>query len=156
LGSKLYSDPSVNSVYTVRIFVKNTGIATVSLFSASGILLGTQTNLDVGTGPFYLILGQREGGPNVAGANVATWKNVSLTLSAPAPVLAPITIINGTVTLAWSAVAGATYQAQYTTTLSPAQWNNLGSPITSTGIRSTTVDFPGSDPQRFYRVVVIP
>lgn len=156
LGNKLYSDPSVNSLSTVQIFIEDTGIATVSLFSASGVLLGVQSDLDVGIGPFYLILGQREGGPNVVGANAATWKNVSLTQSAPAPVLAPITWTDGMVTLAWSAVAGATYQAQYTTDLSSAQWNDLGPPITANGVLVTTTDSPGSDQQRFYRVVLMP
>jgi hypothetical protein len=156
LGNKLYSDPSINSQYTVQIFIEDTGVAAVSLLSSSGVTLGVQANLYVGTGPFYLILGQREGGPNVAGANVATWKNVSVTPSAPAPVLAPPTWTNGTLTLAWSAVAGATYQAQYTTALSPAQWNDLGPPVTATTSLVTATDSPGPDLQRFYRVVVIP
>jgi hypothetical protein len=156
LGNKLYLDPGVNSLYTIRIFIENTGLATISLFSDSGDLLGLQSNLDVGAGPFYVILGQREGGPNLVGPNVATWKNVSLTPSAPAPALAPLTWNDGTVTLAWSAVAGATYQAQYTTTLSPAQWNNLGPPVTATSALAATTDFPGPGSQRFYRVVVTP
>ena len=155
LGYNLYSDPSTNSEYTIQMFVENSGVAAVTLFSSNGIVLGVQSNLDVGTGPFYLILGQREGGPNVPGPNVATWENVSLISPGPAPVLAPVIYTNGTLALAWSAVAGATYQAQYTTTLAPTQWNNLGPPITANAPEVTVMDTP-SGTQRFYRVVMLP
>ncbi|HWF18436.1 MAG TPA: hypothetical protein VG754_04180 [Verrucomicrobiae bacterium] len=155
LGDNLYSNPSINAQYTIQIFVENTGIATVSLFSSGGIL-GVQSNLNLGTGPFHLILGQREGGPIVSGQNIATWKNVSLTSLAPAPVLAPMMWTNGMPLISWTAVAGATYQAQYTSALSPAQWNDLGPPITAASSVVTVTDAPASDAQRFYRVVLMP
>jgi hypothetical protein len=155
LGDDLYSDPSTNSQYTLQIFVEATGVATVSLYSSNGAVLGVQSGLNVGTGPFYLILGQREGGPRVPGANVATWKDVFIAPIAPAPVLSPVTWVNGTPTLAWSAVSGATYQVQYTTTLAPAQWIALGPPITATTSMASTTDAPASDSQRFYRVVLL-
>jgi hypothetical protein len=59
-----------------------------------------------------------------------------------------------TLTLAWSAVAGATYQAQYTDTLTRAQWNNLGSPVTATNSLVKITDTPNT--QRFYRVALMP
>jgi len=155
LGNKLYSNPSTNTQNTVQIFIASTGIAAVSLISSNGSILGAQSNLDVGPGPFYLILGQREGGPNVPGTNVATWKNASITPAAPAPVLAPVIWTNGTLTLRWTAVIGAKYQAQYTTVLSPAQWNDLGSPFIATTALGTSTD-SSTDDQRFYRVVLHP
>ncbi len=155
LGNKLYTDPTTNLQYTVKVFIEDTGFAAVSLFSSNNALLGVQNSLYVGTGPFYLILGQREGGPNVLGPNIATWKNVTVTPLAPAPVLAPLTWNNGTPTLAWNAVAGATYQVQYTTNLSPAQWNNLGPPVKTNTSLVTITDYP-TDSQRFYRVVLMP
>jgi hypothetical protein len=63
--------------------------------------------------------------------------------------------MDGTVTLAWSAKVGHTYQVQYTTDLSQSTWNNLTNVTASswTGIASVSV---GTDPQRFYRVVLLP
>jgi hypothetical protein len=156
LGNNLYSDPSVNSQYTVQLFIDGTGGASVSLYAANGATLGIQSGLQVGTGPFYVILGQREGGPKTPGANVALWRNASLVLLAPAPVLNPIASTNGMFTLGWKAVVGAKYQVQYTTGLSSAQWNNLGAPATATSSFLTRSDFPDADPQRFYRVIAVP
>jgi hypothetical protein len=153
LGTALDSDPSTNAPYGIQIFVESTGVATVALYGANGAQLGEETNMVVGTGPFFVILGQREGEPAEAGANVACWENVSVIPLAPAPVLAPPTLTNGTLTLAWSAVAGATYQAQYTGDLSAAQWNDLGPPLTATNSLLTVTDTPNT--QRFYRVVLV-
>jgi hypothetical protein len=155
LGNNLYSDPKTNSPYTLQLFVERTGLAAVSLSSSNGASLAVQSHLNIGTGPFYVILGQREGGPIAPGANLATWKNVSVVPLAPAPVLAPITVANGKVTLVWSAVAGATYQLQYTTALSPAQWNNFGAAVTAGATRVTELDSTSIDAQRFYRVIVM-
>jgi hypothetical protein len=157
LGSQIYSDPSTNAPETIQIFVENTGVAAVALYAASGAELGVIDNMEVGAGPFYIILGQREGEPAQAGANVAAWKNVSVTPLAPAPVLAPATLLpNGSLILAWSAVAGATYQAQYTGDLTAAQWNNLGSPLTASTSLASITDTPAPNTQRFYRVVLMP
>jgi hypothetical protein len=156
LGTQLYSDPSTNVANTFQIYIEETGVAAVALYAASGVELGVKTNMQVGTGPFFVILGQREGEPSVEGANVATWENVSVVPQAPAPVLAPATLTNGTLTLTWSTVAGATYQAQYSGSLAPAQWNNLGSSITATNSSATTTDTPAPNTQRFYRVVLMP
>jgi len=156
LGNNLYSDPSTNSLYTIQIFVQSSGIATVALFSSTGAALGVQSGLNVGTGPFYLVLGQREGGPRVPGANVATWKNASLTPLTPAPVLTSITWTGRTVTLGWTAVVGAAYEVQYATAISPALWKEVGPPVTATTSLMTATDSPFPDPQRFYRVIVLP
>jgi hypothetical protein len=154
LGNNLYSDPNTNSPYTLQLFVERNGLAAVTLSSSNGATLGVQYHMIIGAGPFYIVLGQREGGPIVPGPNVATWKNVSVVPMAPAPVLAPVTLANGKVILIWSAVAGATYQLQYASALSPAQWNNLGAPVTASTTHVTTLD-SGSDAQRFYRVALM-
>ena len=156
LGSQLYSDPSTNAPETIQIFVENTGVAAVALYAASGAELGVKINMEVGAGPFYIILGQREGEPAQAGANVAAWENASVTPLAPAPVLAPATLLaNGTLILAWSAVAGATYQPQDIGDLTATQWNNLGSPFTASTSLATATDTPAPNTQRFYRVVLM-
>ncbi len=66
--------PALNTVYQIRMSVDALGGATVSIASR-GVVLGSLTNLQPGTGPFYLVLGQRIGNA-VTGSQVAYWKNV--------------------------------------------------------------------------------
>ena len=70
------------------------------------------------------------------------------------PVFDSITQIAGTVTLVWSAVAGQSYQLQYSTNLTQTNWTDLGGAITATNGTMTASDSPGSGPQKFYRVVL--
>jgi hypothetical protein len=67
-----------------------------------------------------------------------------------------ITPVAGTFALTWSAVAGQPYQLQYKTNLSQTVWTNLGAVITATDATVTVSDDGLSDPQRFYRLVVLP
>lgn len=60
------------------------------------------------------------------------------------------------VTLTWGATAGQSYQVQYCTDLTLTNWMNLGTPIIATEARATASDVVGPDPQRFYRVVLVP
>ncbi|MGA2751333.1 MAG: choice-of-anchor tandem repeat GloVer-containing protein [Verrucomicrobiota bacterium] len=59
---------------------------------------------------------------------------------------------NGMISLAWSAVAGQTYQVQYTTDLTHPNWLNLGGPILAGGPALNITDFLTAS-QRFYRVL---
>lgn len=68
-----------NTEYTINITVNANGTATVSVLQSDGTLSGGASNLQPGTGPFYLVLGQREGLPfNGPGPNVAYWGSVSV------------------------------------------------------------------------------
>jgi uncharacterized repeat protein (TIGR03803 family) len=67
---------------------------------------------------------------------------------------APTLLPNGTIVLAWSTVAGQTYQLQSVTNLASTNWVNLGSPILANSAVTTTSDVIGSNSQRFYRVVL--
>jgi BON domain/Glycosyl hydrolase family 12 len=72
-----YAHPALGVPYTIDISAKEDGVFLVSLSSGS-VTLATKS-LPVGTGPFYLILGQAEGWPNTEGTqNVAVWRFVSL------------------------------------------------------------------------------
>jgi hypothetical protein len=75
---------------------------------------------------------------------------------APPPVLQPVVQAPGSLTLAWSAVTGLTYQVQYTTNLFPVNWSNLGSATVATNSTMTASDFTEPDGQRFYRVALLP
>lgn len=57
---------------------------------------------------------------------------------------------------AWSAVPGFTYQVQYATNLGTPNWLNLGGPIAATNISSWMIDPINPEPQRFYRLIVLP
>jgi hypothetical protein len=74
----------------------------------------------------------------------------------PSPVFQSAAMAGGSLTLTWSAVAGATYQLQYTTNLNLLNWTNLGAPITAVSGAIVTSDANGAQPQRFYRVVLTP
>jgi trimeric autotransporter adhesin len=75
---------------------------------------------------------------------------------APPPVFQPVVLAAGSLTLAWSAITGLTYQLQYTTNFSQANWSNLGSATVATDSMMSASDSTGPDGQRFYRVVLLP
>jgi hypothetical protein len=69
-----------NTEYAINISVAANGSATVNIVQTNGTLSGSVSNLQPGVGPFYLVLGQREGLPfNGPGPNVAYWGSVSVT-----------------------------------------------------------------------------
>jgi hypothetical protein len=71
------------------------------------------------------------------------------------PAFQSIGLTNNIITLTWTTTASQQYQIQYKTALTPAGWNNLGSPITATGATTSTTD-PLASSQRYYRVVWLP
>ena len=70
----------------------------------------------------------------------------------PAPVFQSADAVNGRITLAWSAIAGQSYQVQFTTNLSSGMWANLGGTSLATNQIGTATDVTGQDAARFYRV----
>ena len=72
------------------------------------------------------------------------------------PVFKAATVTNGTLTLTWSTDVGSTYQLQYKSEVNSANWVDLGSPILATGSTLSATDSVANDPQRFYRVAVLP
>ena len=78
-------------------------------------------------------------------------------LSVPMPaVFTAITLTNCTATLTWKAVAGQTYQSQYSTNLAQPNWAGLGKSIVASSGSMTTTDPDASSQQRYYRVVLFP
>jgi subtilisin-like proprotein convertase family protein len=60
----------------------------------------------------------------------------------------------GSLTFTWTAPAGQTFQVQYSDTL-PANWQDLGSPVTSASGIFTFTAPPGGGSQRFFRLLRI-
>ena len=77
-----------------------------------------------------------------------------LSLPPPPPVFQMLTQTGSTLTLAWSAARGQTYQLQYQTNLHATNWITLVS-LTATNATATASDTMNASPQRFYRVVLL-
>lgn len=70
--------PAFNSTYQVTIKVDAEGTALAIVEDLAGTVLSTVSNLQPGTGPFYLVLGQRIGDART-GSQVADWSHVTVT-----------------------------------------------------------------------------
>jgi uncharacterized repeat protein (TIGR03803 family) len=73
----------------------------------------------------------------------------------PPPKFLTATTAGTTLTLTWSATVGQNYQMLYKTNLNQAVWNNLNS-VNATNSTMTTLDAVGSDPERFYLILLLP
>jgi hypothetical protein len=110
LQTDMVANPAINIPYQLAISVTQGGAASLSV-SSGGTVLGTATGT-VGTGPFYVILGQWEGLPYTVGPNIADWQSIQVTAGVtgasggeyigkietfdPAPMVAPQLIQFGT------------------------------------------------------------
>jgi uncharacterized repeat protein (TIGR03803 family) len=74
----------------------------------------------------------------------------------PAPVFQNISAEGNGITLTWSSVAGQTYQVVYAANLNQPTWNTVGPSVLATSSSTTTLDVPGSDQSRFYRIELLP
>jgi hypothetical protein len=74
----------------------------------------------------------------------------------PTPEFQSVTLTNDAIAFTWSTVSSLTYQVQYTIDLTQTNWTNLGSSLTATDVTLSASDPIGLDPQRFYRVALIP
>jgi hypothetical protein len=72
--------------------------------------------------------------------------------SRPQMVMQEPEISGNSIILRWNSVPGHTYQLQYATDLTIANWQDLGQPLTANDTMASAVDTPGTDLVRFYRV----
>jgi hypothetical protein len=77
-------------------------------------------------------------------------------MTVPAPSFQSITTVSNNFNLTWSAWAGLVYQIQYTTDLKAPAWQNLGPPITATNSVILYSDLLPPNPQRYYRISLLP
>jgi hypothetical protein len=73
----------------------------------------------------------------------------------PKPVFQSVTRTTNTTGLTWSTLTGLAYQLQYTASMTPTNWINLGGTITANGSTLSAADATTAT-QRFYRVLVLP
>jgi hypothetical protein len=82
--------------------------------------------------------------------------SLSLGSVSPPPVLHMPIQSGNKLTLTWSALPGRAYQVQFNTDLTQTNWTNLGTAFTATNTTAFASDTLGADPQRFYRIVLLP
>jgi uncharacterized repeat protein (TIGR03803 family) len=96
-------------------------------------------------------------GTTASGGDTGNGTVFRFSLSSPAaPAFEAITQSGNTLILSWNASVGKIYQLQFKTNLNQATWQNLGAATPATNALMTTRDFSGADPQRFYRLELMP
>ena len=136
--------------------VSNSNFGTVFEMTANGALANLYSFSDAF--PYAgLVLGNDGNyyGTTYGGAVLPDGAIFRITIPA-APVIQSITRSGNTVALAWSAVIGQSYQVQYSTGAAPANWQNVGDPVTATSVTGTILDTNASDGERVYRVAMLP
>ncbi|HXR47688.1 MAG TPA: kelch repeat-containing protein [Candidatus Limnocylindrales bacterium] len=73
-----------------------------------------------------------------------------------APAFQALAKSGGSVNFTWTAISGLSYQLQYKTNLIQTSWINLGGVINATTNTVTATDAAPTDPQRFYRIEMLP
>jgi len=74
----------------------------------------------------------------------------------PPPMFQSVSATGAMLLLTWSATVGETYQMLYKTNLVQVNWMNLGPTVIATNTLMTTLDVIGPDPQKFYRIQLLP
>jgi hypothetical protein len=72
------------------------------------------------------------------------------------PVIEAIEVVEGFVTLRWSAMANGVYRLQYQDEVGGTNWMDALPDVTATGATATGTNFAGDQPLRFYRVLLVP
>jgi hypothetical protein len=72
------------------------------------------------------------------------------------PFILSITANEGAAAITWSSIAGRTYRVQYKNNLTDANWTDLSPDVTATGVTASKTDNVGTQPRRFYQVVLLP
>ncbi len=74
----------------------------------------------------------------------------------PPPVILDIKLLEGAVTIQWSAVTGQSYRVEYKDNFNGTNWSPIGSNIVATETTARATDAVGDVSQRLYRVALLP
>jgi hypothetical protein len=149
--------------YLLSFWLKNPSGGTPNQFLASwnGTTVYNQSNLGATgwTNLQYIVTATTNGTTLQFGArNDPAYfglDDISITPVPPAIFQTAFATSNAIV-FSWSTLAGLAYQLQVNTNLLQSAWVNLGGPITASGSTLWSTNAIGSDPSRFYRVLVLP
>jgi hypothetical protein len=89
-------------------------------------------------------------------AGNATNCSVLVIVSCLPPAFQTVSQADGLITFSWNAITGRVYQLQYQTDLVQTGWTDMGAPVTAADSTLSASDAIAPDPQRFYRVVLMP
>ena len=130
-------------------------------FTVAGLARSSGTNDGFGSavrfnGPFGIAV---DGNTNVYVADSVNNLIRGTPLSNPPPAPAVVKLVKqktsgSAMTLSWSALAGHTYQVQYKTNINQAVWVSLPAVTMTNSAGDISVPI-GTDPQRYYRVVLL-
>ena len=113
-GVVIYPTPALDTWYTITLAVDATGDTNVALTGATGATLVSKSVSGLGSGPFYVLLAQREGLPYTIGPNMAVWSQIQVLSGAGAagPAINPGGVVN-VASYATGAVAPGSIAAVY-------------------------------------------
>jgi len=153
----LYGTTGIGGVGYTGIISQGPGQGTVFKMTPAGALtvLFEFTNNEV---PFGGLIQASDGdlyGTTSGGGAYGAGTVFRLSVPMPA-VLRSVTQKDGILTSTWSVAAGQGYQPQFCTDLSRTNWANLGPSITATNGTMNISDPIGPNPQRFYRLALLP
>jgi len=135
------------------------GSGTVFQITTNGVLktLYSITLQEGGPGSYSALVQATNGSFYIAceGASVAGFTGTVLRLIVP-PAFQSITATGSSSALAWAGQTGQTYQVQYSSSLTPAGWTNLGSPVTAAAPIINATNARPASAQGFYRILVLP
>jgi hypothetical protein len=120
--------------------------------TTSGYLDSSVTN---GTIYYYVVSASNPAGTSATSAEVSAKPYEPI---APGELTAAAISYSGPAAqLTLHSVNGRVYQLQYSNTLNPANWQNIGPALTGTGgVIILSDPAPGSAPQRFYHILIQP
>ncbi|MFN3408680.1 MAG: DUF4082 domain-containing protein [Limisphaerales bacterium] len=150
--------------FRITSILLTNGVATVTWNSVSNLSYVLEYNDDLaGTNwvevpPAIVATGTNATHTNLLGGALQRFYRVrlgTLTLPpVPAPFITSLVLSNNVALVSWTSVSNATYRLQYKTDLLAPVWVDVIPDVTATGTNTTHTNFIGTDPQRFYRVLV--
>jgi hypothetical protein len=164
-------------VYSLSFWLNTSAITTNNEFQVSwgGLKVFDQTNMPVGTNPSLGSYPLGTGWMNMQYTVLATNTSTLLQFGfqagsatnqfvlddirvAPATVSFAVqsaSLTGQTLNVSWSAIPNGVYQVQYTTNLSPSNWQNIGNTVTATN-NIASAAYSATNQQGYYRVIYQP
>jgi hypothetical protein len=147
------SDPDIPT--NTLTFQVNPGPAGASVDPTNGIFTWTPDNSFAGTTNSVTIVVTDDNPLAVNAQQLSDAKTFQIYV-APPPTLSGTILSNDTLTITWNSISGTTYRVQYDSQLGDTNWIDLPPDVLAIDITSSQTDTNLTDPQRFYRVLVVP
>jgi hypothetical protein len=120
-------------------------------FDAGTNITATITNLAEGF-TYYFVVATYDGNDFESIPS----NEVSCSVAYTPPAFKSIELHNGQVVMTWDGVFGRRYQIQFKTSLNQSVWRPLRGVVRTLSGAGIYADSPGSDCQRFYRLMIVP